>query len=204
MEIEPILDGINTITENQIAAIKQQTDQRIQDILSQSKKESDEIRKNLEKEGRIRLNREVAIIQQQAEMQYLQNISDARQKLIQESLDQVQKALETVRAQDAYKALLLTLMKEAIEDLKPSLDEGNEILVSLDPRDKELLKGFVVEKSITIQYKFDLSCWGGCNASSPDGKVCVYNTLNDRYQKAIPILQQQLSLFFNEKTTGVT
>ena len=57
MEIDTILDGINTITENQIAEIKQQTDQRIKDILSQSKKESDEIRKNLEKEGRIRLNR---------------------------------------------------------------------------------------------------------------------------------------------------
>ncbi len=204
MEIDTILNGINTITENQIAAIKQQTDQRIKDILSQSKKEADEIRKNLEKEGRIRLNREVAIIQQQTEMQYLQNISDACQKLIQESLDQVQEALETMRTQDTYKSLLFTLTKEAIEDLKPSLDEENEIFVSVDPRDKELLKGFAVEKSITLQYKFDLNCWGGCNVSSPDGKVCVYNTLNDRYQKAIPILQQQLSLFFNEKTTRVT
>ena len=204
MEIDTILDGINTITENQIAEIKQQTDQRIKDVLSQSKKESDEIRKNLEKEGRIRLNREVAIIQQQVEMQYLQNIADARQKLIQESLDQVQKALETIRTQDTYPSLLQTLTIEAIEDLRPSLDEGNGIFVSIDPRDKGLLKDFVLESPITIQYKFDLNCWGGCNASSPDGKVCVYNTINDRYQKAIPILQQQLSLFFNEKTTRVT
>ncbi|RJQ41934.1 MAG: hypothetical protein C4545_05400 [Anaerolineaceae bacterium] len=204
MEIDTILDGINKITESQIAEIKQQTDQRIKEILSQSKKETEEIRRNLEQEGRIRLNREVAIIQQQAEMQYLQNISDARQKLIQESLDQVKKALETMRTRVAYKSLLITLAKEAIEDLKPSLGEEKVIIVSIDPKDQELLKGFAADESITIQYRFDLDCWGGCNAFSPDGKVCVYNTLNDRYQKAIPILQQQLSLFFNEKITRVT
>ncbi len=203
MEIDAILDGIRSITENQIAEIKQQTDQKVQEILSQAKKETDAIRKNLEKEGHVRLNREVAIIQQQAEMQYLQNVSDGRQKLIQESLEQVESVLKTIRIQKNYGDLLIHLAKEAIEDLLPSLGTAQEIVLYADPRDRELLQGLKVDGQTKLRIEYDLDCWGGCNVSSLDGKVVVYNTLNDRFQKATPILQQWLSLYFSEKTTRV-
>ncbi|HOJ00392.1 MAG TPA: V-type ATP synthase subunit E [Anaerolineaceae bacterium] len=203
MGIEAILAGINAITENKIAELQQQTVQQVNQILFRSKEEVEEIRKNLEKEGRVRLNREAAIIQQQAEMQYLQNISDARQKLIQESLGQIEIALRSIRTQGEYPALLRSLIKEAVGDLQPSLGQEKEIIVSVDPKDKELLNKFPKDGSVKIHFQYDLDCWGGCNASSLDGKVCVYNTLNDRFQKAVPILQQWLSLFFSEQVTGM-
>ncbi len=205
MEFETILDGIEKIADTQIAEIKQQTDQRIKDIKASYKKEADEIRTNLEKEGRIRLNREAALIKQQAEMQYLQTISGARQQLIQSTLDMVKNKLEVARdSKDEYKKLLFFLIKEAMDDLISSLGNDNTIILSFSSKDEDLVKGFKADPAYTIQYKFDLNCWGGCNASSADGKVCVYNTLNDRYKRAAPILQQQLSLFFNEKTAQET
>ena len=205
MEFDIILDGIAKIADTQIAEIKQQTDQRIKDIKTSYKKEADEIRANLEQEGRIRLNREAALIKQQAGMQYLQTISDARQQLIQSTLDQVKEKLKTVRnSKGGYKTLLFSLIEEAMTDLKTSLGNDNTIILSFNPKDKDLVKDYKTDSAYNIQFKFDLDCWGGCNASSSDGKVCVYNTLNDRYLRAIPILQQQLSLFFNEKTAQET
>ena len=204
MEFEAILDGIEKITNKQIADIQQQTDQRIKDIKTSYQQEADEIRKTLEQEGHIRLNRETALIKQQAEMQYLQTISDTRQKLIQSTFDAVREKLETIRNSKEYKTLLLSLISEAMEDIKPSLGDDNTILFSFSPLDKDLVKGYKGDPPYNIQFKFDLQCWGGCNASSSDGKVCVYNTLNDRYERANPILQQKLSLFFNEKTAQET
>ncbi|HAF60863.1 MAG TPA: hypothetical protein DCK95_00875 [Anaerolineaceae bacterium] len=205
MEFEIILDGIDKIADTQIVEIKQQTDQRIKDIKTSYKKEADEIRANLEQEGRIRLNREAALIKQQAGMQYLQTISAARQKLIQATLDEVKGKLETVRdSKSSYKKLLYSLIKEALADLQPSLGNEKTIVLSFSPKDKGLVNEYKVDPSYNIQFNFDLDCWGGCNASSSDGKVCVYNTLNDRYKRAIPILQQQLSLYFNEKTAQET
>jgi len=205
MEFESILDGIEKIADTQIAEIKQQTDQRIKDIQASYKKEAEEIRSNLEQEGHVRLNREAALIKQQAEMQYLQTISDARQKLIQSTLDQVKDKLEKTRdSKEDYKKLLSFLIEEAIDDLHPSLGNDHTIILSFSSKDKDLVKGFKADPVYTIQFNFDLDCWGGCNASSADGKVCVYNTLNDRYQRAVPILQQKLSLFFNEKMAQET
>ena len=205
MEFESILDGIEKIADTQIAEIKQQTDQRIKDIQASYKKEAEEIRSNLEQEGHVRLNREAALIKQQAEMQYLQTISDARQKLIQATLDQVKDKLEKTRdSKEDYKKLLSFLIEEAIDDLQPSLGNDHTIILSCSSKDKDLVKGFKADPVYTIQFNFDLDCWGGCNASSADGKVCVYNTLNDRYQRAVPILQQKLSLFFNEKMAQET
>jgi len=202
MEFDAILDGILDIAEKQIAGIKQQTDQRIKDIETDYKKEAEQIRANLEQEGRVRLNREAALIKQQAEMQYLQNVSDARQKLIQKTLNEVKSQLERVRSSSKeYKSLLISLTDEAIEDLIPSLGNEKVIVLSFDPADKELVKGFKGNAVVELQFKYDLECWGGCDASSIDGKVCVYNTLNDRFERAKPILQQKLSLFFDEKTT---
>jgi len=203
MEFDTILDGILSIAEKQIAEIKQQADQRIKDIGTSYTKEAEQIRANLEQEGRIRLNREAALIKQQAEMQYLQNVSDARQTLIKKTLDETKGKLEVVRnAKKEYQSLLISLTDEAVKDLFPSLGKEKIIVLSFDPIDKELVEGYRYkgDPSVKLQFKFDLECWGGCDASSIDGKVCVYNTLNDRFQRAQPILQQRLSLFFDERT----
>ena len=205
MEFEMILEGIQEIAGKQIAEITQQTAQRIKEIESASKDEAEEICKNLEQQGRIRLNRESALIKQQAEMQYLQNISDARQTLIRETLDQVKSDLQMLRnSKKAYKQLLNALIVEAVEELKPSLEKDEPIILALDSRDEALMKNIMLDDSLNIQLIFDLDCWGGCNAYSSDRKVCVYNTLNDRYKRALPILQQHLSLFFSTKASQGT
>jgi len=201
MEVDAILNGILSIAEKQIAEIKQQTDQRINLIESNCKIEAGKILANLEQEGRIRLNRESALIKQQAEMQYLQNLANARQSLIQKTLDETKNKLERVRdSEKEYHLLLTFLMDEAIQEIQSSLGSEKTILLSFDPRDKEFIKDYKGNTSYTLQFQFNLVCWGGCNASSMDGKVHVYNTLNDRFQRAKPLLQQKLSLFFNERT----
>ncbi len=205
MKFKAILDGIQEITTKQIDEIEKQTAQHVKDIKDSYTKEARAIRSALEKEGQIRLQRESALIEQQAEMQYLQNVADARQQLIQESLDAVKVQLQQVRqSPEKYKPLLFSLIDEAIQDLIPSLGEDKTVVLSLDPRDKDLIKDYFWDKDIPCQFEFNLDCWGGCNASSTDAMVCVYNTLDQRFQRALPILQQKLSRFFNEKTVRET
>ena len=205
MEFNTILDGILKIADKQIAEIKQQTDSRIKDIETSYKKEAEKIRADLEREGKVRLNRESALIKQQAEMQYLQNVANARQELIQKTLDETKSRLENVRdSKKEYKFLLKMFIDEAIQEIKSSLGDDKTIFLFFDPKDKELVKDYKGDTSYALQFEFELDCWGGCNASSVDGKVHVYNTLNDRFQRAKPFLQQRLSLFFDEKTAQDT
>ena len=205
MKFKAILDGIQEITTKQIDEIETQTAQHVKDIKDSYTKETRAIRTALEKEGQIRLQRESALIEQQAEMQYLQNVADARQQLIQESLDAVKVQLQQVRqSPEKYKPLLFSLIDEAIQDLIPSLGEDKTVVLSLDPRDKNLIQDYLWDKNIPCQFEFNLDCWGGCNASSTDAMVCVYNTLDQRFRRALPILQQKLSRFFNEKTVRET
>ncbi len=205
MEFNTILDGILKIADKQIVEIKQQTDLRIKDIETSYKKEAEKIRADLEREGRVRLNRESALIKQQAEMQYLQNVSDARQKLIEKTLDETKTRLENARKmKKEYRSLLNTFIDEVIQEIKTSLGDDNTILLFFDPKDEELVKGYKSDLPYDLQFHYELDCWGGCNASSVDGKVHVYNTLNDRFERAKPFLQQKLSLYFDEETAQDT
>jgi len=72
----------------------------------------------------------------------------------------------------------------------------------LNQKDEKALKSTEIKYPERVQIQYDLQCSGGCEAESDDGMVKVLNTFESRFDRALPKIQQDLSVFFEEKITS--
>jgi vacuolar-type H+-ATPase subunit E/Vma4 len=200
VEIETIITGIQHAGKKQMEQIIRETDLQISKI-----EEAAQDNANLQKQriisiGQAQLQRDQALITQQAIMECLQIHADSRQVLIEKTLDAVKKQFNKIRHHADYAKIFKALVEEAISSIKPSLFEGQLIILHIDPKDKTLFEGLEFIKLSPYSLVYDIACWGGCNAETEDGLVQVFNTINSRFEHALPFIQMQLSLYFEERT----
>jgi V/A-type H+-transporting ATPase subunit E len=199
MELNAILDGIKQAGQQQITQIKQEAEQQTSQILAKAQKDADVQKNRILSDGRARLNREQALISQQAMIQSLQIHADARQKLIEAVLKIVEIRFLDLRKQKDYETILANLVAEAMQSIIPSLLPKQKIILHFDPRDKKFAEHIVkqYEQSTSVQY--DIECSGGCNAETDDSMVYALNTVESRFEHATPYIRQNLSIFFERK-----
>jgi vacuolar-type H+-ATPase subunit E/Vma4 len=198
MPLDAILNGIHQVAQQQIADINKQAQMQLRANEAKTTVEVEAIRNNALLEGKSRISKKQALLDQQTQLKSLQILADARQKLIERVLNDLQVELKNFRASPGYPLVLSELIDQAINTLKPSLLPEQKIQLLLDKRDVEKIP-VMQKEDPSIQVAFDLDCFGGCVAQSEDGQVRVLNTLEDRFSRALPILQTQLSIFFDQK-----
>jgi vacuolar-type H+-ATPase subunit E/Vma4 len=198
MPLDAILNGIHQVAQKQIAEINKQAKVQLKAVEAKSASEIEAIRNRALLEGKSRISKKQALLDQQTKLKSLQIMADARQKLIESVLNDLRIELKNFRSSPRYPLVLSELIDQAINTLRPSLLPEQKIHLLLDKRDVE--KTHITQKEHpSIQFTFDLDCNGGCIAQSEDGQVRVLNTLEDRFARALPILQTQLSIFFDQK-----
>jgi vacuolar-type H+-ATPase subunit E/Vma4 len=198
MSFAAILDGIHHFAQRQIAEINKNAAVQIKVIESEEKAELEKIKAEALVEGQSRIAKKKALLVQQTRMKSLQKIADARQKLIEMVIDQLQKELDGFRADSMYSGVLASLIEQAVIALEPSLLPGQRIILQFDHRDRASVPPSYLTDPRYLP-EFELNSNGGCNAVSEDGLVRVLNTLEDRFLRALPGLQTQLSVFFDSK-----
>jgi len=202
-EIEAILDGITTAGRKQISAIRNTANKQKSDIYARAGSEADAQKARILSDGQTRLNRTQAVIEQRQVMKALQLHADARQRLISKVLEQTQEKLSEVRSQANYKNILHTLISDAINALKPSLLHGQKIVLRFDKQDQTIIESMASSDLLNgVIIRFDIICRGGCIAESEDGLVQTHNTFDSRFQRALPLIQQNLSKYFEEKISS--
>ena len=202
-EIEAILNGITTAGRKQISEIRNNANKQKREIYARADSEANAQKARILSDGQTRLNRTQAVIEQQQVMKSLQMHADARQRLISTVLEQTQKKLSGVRSQGNYKNILHTLISDAINALKPSLLHNQKIVLRFDKQDKTIVESMAsTDLFIGVTIRFNIICRGGCIAESEDGLVQTYNTFDSRFQRALPLIQQNLSKYFEEKISS--
>ncbi|BBB46821.1 V-type ATP synthase subunit E [Pelolinea submarina] len=199
MELDAILDGIKKAGNQQIAQIEHETEQEASQILVRVQKEAEGQKNRILSDGKTRLNREQALISQQAVIQSLQIHADARQTLIESVLDQVEKRFKELRKEKEYEKILSNLVAETVHSITPSLLRNQKMVFHFDPRDKEIAERIIKQYKQPVSIQFDIECSGGCNAETEDNKVFVLNTVESRFEHAAPYIKQNLSIFFERK-----
>lgn len=202
MELEAILDGIRKAGRQQVALIEQEADRQASDILSKAQTDAETQKKRILADGKARLNREQALIEQQALIQALQIHADARQNLIEAVMGKVKERMPDVRKRGDYAEILEKLTAEALDSIEPSKLKGQRIILHFDARDRALAESIVKKYDQPIMVHFDLQCTGGCNAETEDGKVFTLNTLDSRLEHSLPSIKQKLSIFFERKCSS--
>lgn len=197
IEIQAIIDGIIEAGQQQISEIEGAAEKKVDEIRFGA--EADVLKKRILKDGQARLNRTSALIEQQAVMQALQLHAGMRQELIENVLEKVKEKMSTVRNDKRYKKILETLAVDAVNAIKPSLLDGQKVILHFNEQDKAIAKSFVKELGEQVIPKYDISCQGGCISESEDGLVRTLNTFESRFQHSLPLIQQTLSIFFERK-----
>lgn len=199
MELDAILDGIQTAGQQQIDQIHREAERKTSQIKSKIQKDADVQKKRILDDGKAHLHREQAMIEQQAVIQALQIHADARQSLIERVIKKAAEGFSNLRNSKDYKVILGNLIGEALDCIKPSLINDQKIVLHFDPRDKALIKSLLKNITQEVDVQYDIECSGGCNAETEDGMVLALNTIESRFEHAEPYIKQNLSIFFERK-----
>jgi len=198
VDIQAIIDGIIDAGEQEIASIEKKANAQIKAIRDNAEAEANKQKNRILKDAHVRMNRTQAVVAQRTTMQALQMHANARQQLILKTLERSKTELMNIREKSNYPRIFENLISDAVSAILPSLINDQNIILHIDERDKNLVKGMKIPGKDRVQLIFDLHCSGGCEAEADDGMVKVRNTFESRFERALPQIQQDLSVFFEE------
>jgi V/A-type H+-transporting ATPase subunit E len=179
MPYEQLIESVELCADDKIRGIKERANQDAENIRTEAKakdeiikkRQLDTVKKTVESEKR----KSLAKINEENRMRLVR----AKDDVFQHVFTEAQKILQSVRSQANYENIFRNLLKETVSEL-----EGEEILLHIDKRDESLCKKLLPELKSKSEIVTDISCAGGLNASTRDGKFIIFNTIESRYERA--------------------
>jgi vacuolar-type H+-ATPase subunit E/Vma4 len=199
MSLNAILEAIRTSGQAEVAGIEAQAQVQAETIVAQARAEAERLQQEAWATGMSQAKREEARVLLEAHSQVLKIVGEARQALVEETLARTRQQLADLHATSTYPAVLRHLTVEALDELYPCLEGDERVCLRADQRDRELLEPFLKERFPNILVNYDLDCWGGIIAQSEDGRIVANNTLEARFERGRPYLQNHLAVLFEDK-----
>jgi vacuolar-type H+-ATPase subunit E/Vma4 len=117
----------------------------------------------------------------------------ARDQWIELVLNAAHARLADARAMPNYPLVLGRLLEAAVFALGEAEVSGSPCEVEVDPRDEALARRRLGDLGFEYRLTPGLKCWGGVVVRSGDGRIVVTNTLEARFERALPFLRQELA-----------
>jgi V/A-type H+-transporting ATPase subunit E len=177
--------------EDLIKAVQESAEEKIREIRERARIEADEILDEARsKEERIKQGgldtakhsldidkvRQVAALREAAKMQ----LAKKKEELYQRSFEAAEQKLDTLRQESSYAVVFRRLLEEALEEKQ----EGEGIVVHIDPRDELVCKHVLEELNVHLQVVPDLNSSGGVTIASADQTSSILNNLESRLRMA--------------------
>jgi V/A-type H+-transporting ATPase subunit E len=196
MSLQRLVEHIRALGEEEISSLQAEKEGQAKEILSQARADAELIREQRLSKVTLKAQKERAQALNQAQIKALRIEDQARQQLIDEILIQARQSLSKLRQADAYPKILTALVRESLNELGASVEEGEGILLRADKRDQEFIAQALIELDAPVEPHYDLEVWGGVIATTDDGRILVDNTLATRFQRLRPLVKQSLSRKF--------
>ncbi|MDD1700079.1 MAG: V-type ATP synthase subunit E [Methanoregula sp.] len=187
MAIEQLIEAVEVNAEETITELKKKAYRQSEEIRREAegkdeaikKKHLDAVKKTVEAER----NKLIAKINKETRMQFTQTKDEVYKKAFFEA----QKILSSARSRADYENNFRKMVKEVVLEL-----EGEEIQLHIDKRDENLCKKLLSELKMNCDIITDITCAGGLNASTKDGRFIVFNTIESRFEKAKAFLKPEI------------
>jgi vacuolar-type H+-ATPase subunit E/Vma4 len=187
MAIEQLIEAVEVNAEETITELKKKAHRQSEEIRREAegkdeaikKKHLDAVKKTVEAER----NKLIAKINKETRMQFTQTKDEVYKKAFFEA----QKILSSARSRADYENNFRKMVKEVVLEL-----EGEEIQLHIDKRDENLCKKLLSELKMNCDVVTDITCAGGLNASTKDGRFIVFNTIESRFEKAKAFLKPEI------------
>jgi V/A-type H+-transporting ATPase subunit E len=179
MDYENLMRSMDAGAEEKLAELTEKAGKTSAEIKSRALVKAEEIKK-LHMDGALK----AAALERNKSL-YVAN-SDARKRigslkheLFDEAFARARERLASVRESGNYEDSFRRMAGEAVLALGES-----EAVLHVDKRDADLCRKVADGLGVRCEILADLSCMGGLIASTKDGKVVVYNTIESRLESA--------------------
>lgn len=199
MSLSAIIEAIHSAGETQVSEIEREAYTRARLILAEAREKARDLQEQTCTSILIPAYHDRARIIQSGRMEALRITGEAREELIDTTLSQARGRLATFRYNRAYAQVLKTLVHQALEELQASLGQTAKFEVQADMRDKDFLEEILSGTGLNLDVRYDLTCWGGVILKSVDDSVVVINTLEARFERAIPYLRRCLAVQYESQ-----
>ena len=179
MPFEQLIESVESCAEDKVRAIKEKANQDAENIRTEAKGKDEIIKKRYLETVKKTVDKErrksIAKINEENHMLLIR----AKDDVFKHAFTEAQKILLSVRSQANYENIFRKLLQETLLEL-----EGEEILLHIDKRDESLCKKLLTELKLNHEIMTDITCTGGLNASTRDGKFIIFNTIESRFERA--------------------
>ncbi len=200
MSLHAILEAIRASGDSQVHEIESNAYTQCSEILATARVEAEQVRSQAYARAVEPAYRERARMTQQARLETLQIIGNARKAFVNTAFDRISAQLATIRTSSHYPQILRQLIEEALNELKGAETAAGRIQLEADPRDRAVLENIMDHMGLELSVQYTLQSLGGLIATSEDGQVVAINTLEARLERATSYLRRYLAaLFENEE-----
>ena len=195
MGLEEILKALEAEAQLQIERLRSEADTEVATITAKAEEEAKAIKDRHLAGARQRLGEEQERLVSGAKLEGKMVRLDAREALLERAFTMAQERLARLRGDSAYPAYLMRLTREAVAEI------GSDLRIAVSAVDEELIRGVALELGLRAQISAGLNTCGGLEASTPDGRIRVVNTVEVRLERAQSELRQKLAALLRT-TTG--
>lgn len=179
MKYDHLIKAIEDGAEEKIREITDSKDREIREILERAESESAQLRKDLLAQTNqmveIERNKEIYSAREKAKDHLARARNEAFLSVFQVSDEQ----LSSLRSSPSYGAFFKAVMTEITESL-----DSEKIRLHIDQKDEALCRQLIKDTGKEFDIVTDLTTKGGLIGSTPDGKVVIRNTIEDRLARA--------------------
>jgi len=187
MPYEQLIESVEKCADDKIRGVTEKATRDAEEIITEAAKKDeiikkrhlDTVKKIVDSEKRKSLGK----INEKTRMSLIQ----AKETVFIKAFDEARKNLSSVRGQADYENFFRKLLKEIVHEL-----EGEEIQLHIDKRDEVLCKKLLSEFKLNCEIITDITCAGGLNAGTKDGRFIVFDTIESRFERAKVLVKREV------------
>lgn len=187
MGLEEILKALEAEAQLQIERLRSVADTEVAAITAKADEEAKAIKDRHLASARQRLGKERERLVSGAKLEAKMVRLDAREALLERAFTAAKERLAQLHGNSAYPAYLMRLTREAVAEI------GSDLRIAVSAVDEELMRAIASELRLRAQISAGLNTCGGLEASTPDGRIRVVNTVEARLERAQSELRQKLA-----------
>jgi V/A-type H+-transporting ATPase subunit E len=187
MSIEQLIESVEVSAGERITELKENAYRQSVEIRKGAEGKDESIKKKhldaVKKTAEAERNKLIAKIKEETRMQFTR----AKDDVFKKAFSEAQKILSSARSHADYENNFRKMLQEVVLEL-----EGEEIQLHIDKKDENLCKKLLSELKLNCEVVTDITCAGGLNANTKDGRFIIFNTIESRIEKVKALLKSEL------------
>lgn len=187
MPYEQLIESVEQCADDKIRGVQEKAGRDAEAIIAEAREKDAVIKKKyldaMKKTVDSERHKSLAKINEKNRMSLIQ----AKEAVFVKAFEEARKILSSARGQADYGIFFKNLLTETIHEL-----EGEEIQLHIDKRDEALCRKLLTEFRINCEILTDITCAGGLNAGTKDGRFIIFNTIESRFERAKVLLKRDV------------